>query len=67
MRPISLLGVCSMLLPFKASFNVKDTEFEGTPTNIKGVLIPIKIDQDGAFLSHSLLHFYDKWFTECTL
>jgi len=45
-----------------ASFNVKDTEFEGTHiTNIKGyqALVPIKIDQDSAFLSYLLPHFYE--------
>ena len=62
MRRISVLRICSILLALVASFNVKDTEFEGTHTaNIKGyqVLVPIQIGQDGAFLSYSLPHFYD--------
>ena len=56
-------GNLQHLLAVVASFNVKDTEFEGThTTNFKGyqVLVPIKVDQDGAFLSYSLPQFYDR-------
>jgi hypothetical protein len=63
MRRISVLGTCSIFLALVASFNVKDAEFERThTTNIKGyqVLVPIKTDQDGAFLSYSFTHFYDR-------
>ena len=63
MRRKCVLGICSIFLVLVASFNVKDTEFERThTTNTKGyqVLVPIKIDQDGAFLSYSLTHFYDR-------
>jgi len=63
MRRISVLGICSIFLALVASFVVKDKEFEGTRvSNIKGyqVLVPIKVDQDGAFLSYSLSNFYER-------
>ena len=63
MRRLSLLGICSAFLALVATVNVKETEFEGAHTkNIKEyeVLVPIKIDQDGKFLSYSLTQFYDR-------
>jgi hypothetical protein len=56
------VGTCSTFVTLVAGFNVLDTEFDGThTTNLKGcqVLVPSKIDQDGAFLSYSLPHFYE--------
>jgi hypothetical protein len=58
-----VLGICSILVASVSSSKVKDTEFEERYTrNIKGcqVLVPRKIDQDGAFLSYSLPHFYER-------
>jgi len=63
MRRISAPGICSILLTLAASFKFKDTEFEGTrATNINEyqVLVPIRVYQDGTFLSYSLSHFYER-------
>ena len=62
MRRISVPGICSIFLTLAASFIVKDTEFERTRATNKGyqVLVPIRVDQDGAFLSYSLSHFYER-------
>ena len=63
MRRLTVIGVYSIFLVLVESLNVKDTEFEGTYTpDIKGyqALVPIKLDQDGEFLSYSLTQFYDR-------
>ena len=63
MRHLSVIVVCSIFWGLVSSLQDRDTEFAGTSTpNIKGyqVLVPIKIDKDGKFLSYSVTHCYDR-------